>query len=354
MGIGQASGTSISCGGNFGDHVDASLFIAGLTAAILAALLCRAAMAGMLPFLPVAGVTDRGLHETPVRTSAGVAIVAGLLAGWAFHIMRGGDASLWPVMSGMVALSLLGLADDRMGLSARLRFAVQIIVVGVWMTFGASFGVPAHLLLLAPALLAILWFVNLFNFMDGSDGLAASQTIVAIVPWLAAAITGAVASTSEIDSTLAALAGGSLGFLVFNWPRARLFMGDAGSLSIPFLVTGLALSSPERQSAILLCLIGFAPFITDASVTLLIRILSGERWWSAHRSHAYQLAARKTGRHLTPLVAIWVYGLLWLLPVSLLAANGSVRPIAALVLAYVPVAFACAVTQWKLRRTLPA
>ena len=100
-------------------------------------------------------------------------------------------------------------------------------------------------------------------------------------------------------------------------------------------------------------LIGFACFVSDASLTLAIRVMTGERWWAAHRSHAYQLLARRTGGHAAPLAVLWLYGMFWLAPVALMTASGTLGAAASLGAAYLPIVCGCAFIQWKYRNALP-
>lgn len=322
-----------------------------VVAALSTFLVCLAIRRGMLPFVPLANVNERSLHETPVRTSAGIAIVAGLTIAWLFAILPKGGHHLWPVMLGTLVLSATGLIDDLRELSARFRLGLQVIVVAALIILSLR-ELPLAGLLALPAGVALVWFINLFNFMDGSDGLAASQTVTAGSLLLLWDLFGDTQATLPYAAVHAALVCASLAFLWFNWPKASMFMGDAGSLAIPFLVAGLVLFGPDMGMAALIAVIGFAPFITDASLTLAIRILSGERWWAAHRSHAYQLVARRWQSHVPPLAALWIYGVAWLGPVSVLAMAAWLSPASALALAYLPVVAACAFTQWRLRRKL--
>ena len=264
----------------------------------------------------------------------------------------GGQAGLWPVMLGASIASIVGWMDDRAGLSAGIRLCAEILIIAaiLFHAFGAEG-------LLSPAGialgLAVLWLVNLFNFMDGSDGLAASQTILCLLPWMTAVHLGMTESTAEADALMLALTGACLAFLFFNRPEARLFMGDAGSLSIPLVAAGIAIFAPDPAESGLILLIGFAGFVTDASLTLALRIIRGERWWAAHRTHAYQLLARRAGGHGAPLAALWLYGALWLTPIAIAAASGRLTTGLALAAAYVPAIGGCAYVQWRYRSALP-
>ena len=162
--------------------------------------------------------------------------------------------------------------------------------------------------------LMLVWFLNLFNFMDGTDGIAASESVF---------VSGTLAvylyyldqfSFSIAISIMAA----SLGFLLWNWPKAKIFMGDVGSGFLGLLLGILILLATQQAAVLLYCgLILFGIFLVDSTYTLLYRFFSGQKWYDAHCSHTYQRAAKKYG-HLRVLLFCWGINLFWLLPVSLL------------------------------------
>jgi glycosyltransferase WbpL len=331
-----------------------SIVLTAIAAGTIAFGLCLAIRNGLLPFIPLAAVNARSLHDKPVHTSAGIAIIAALVTVWVARAAVTGEYGFWPVMTGAAILAATGFADDIKGLTARFRFGIQAIVVASLLLIWWPAQPPLNPILAGVLFVGILWFINLFNFMDGADGLATSQTIIAVLPLLAWSIDSASGTASDINSTLAALLAAGAAFLVFNWPKASLFMGDSGSLAIPFVVAAAALFHPDPGTAILLVLTGFSPFIADASLTLAIRVLSRDKWWVAHRTHAYQLAAMRVSSHRLPLYALWAYGLLWLLPASMLYAGGMMDAVTTLAAAYIPVVACCGAVQWRLRRNAAA
>lgn len=230
----------------------------------------------------------RSLHQTPTPRGGGLALVVPVLLVEALAIRA--QWLTWPVglilLSGPSVLALLGWCDDRRPLGAGLRFGVQLGVAGtsclaLWWLGGRA--LPGYWV---PALaLGMVWFINLFNFMDGSDGLAGSQSLAAGLGLAALALqSGEMAQAAG----LLALAGASLGFLGWNWSPARIFMGDVGScfLGCAYALWGVLAVLTGTHSWPFLIL--FAPFITDATLTLCWRMGVGERWWQAHRSHVYQ------------------------------------------------------------------
>jgi Fuc2NAc and GlcNAc transferase len=197
-------------------------------------------------------------------------------------------------------IAAVGWLDDRRGLGALPRFAVHVLCSAIAVAVLQRFELRAHPgpgLMLTAVLHAvgITWLINLYNFMDGIDGLAAGQASVAAV---ALAFLSVLTGHESLSILMAVLAGAAAGFLIFNWPPARLFLGDAGSGYLGFLFGAAALAlGVQDQSTPVLFLLPVAPFVFDASVTLLRRAVRGERVTEAHRSHAYQRAARAVGGH---------------------------------------------------------
>jgi len=198
----------------------------------------------------------------------------------------------------LLLVTVLGWADDHRRLPVAIRVPVQALAVAMALFWLApevpmAFGVAS--LALGPAGLAVvgiasLWFLNAFNFMDGADGYAATQALLACLP---AALLAALAGDLALAALAACLAGTAAGFLAWNWPPARIFMGDAGSYALGLALIGLALAGEQRGTLpALVWTILLAPFVWDASLTLLWRLARGEAVHQAHRAHAYQLLLR--------------------------------------------------------------
>lgn len=234
---------------------------------------------------------QRSSHTRPVPRGGGLVIVAGFLGGLGLWLVQGGSLSPRAVgwLGGALLVAAVSFVDDLRPLPAAPRLAVHLLGALV-LTLA---GVQDRELPLGLALpLAFIWVAlvtNVYNFMDGIDGLAASQAVVA-----GAAL---VAAGSLVRNPLVALGGGlcaaaAAGFLLYNLPPARLFMGDVGSTFLGFNFAGLSLLGnlgvgggrlPIEFGVVIL-----APFLFDALVTLARRVLRGERWYQAHRSHFYQ------------------------------------------------------------------
>jgi Fuc2NAc and GlcNAc transferase len=168
-------------------------------------------------------------------------------------------------------------------------------------------------------LLALIWSTNLFNFMDGIDGIAGSETV--FVAGAAAYLNFAHGGDPGLTAAMLVLAAATLGFLVLNWPPARIFMGDVGSGFLGFSLAVLGLSASRHGATpIEVFMILSGVFLVDATVTLFSRIARGDRWLEAHRSHAYQNLARRWQAHRPVTILVIVINVLWLFPWACIAA----------------------------------
>ncbi|WP_226648180.1 MraY family glycosyltransferase [Microbulbifer variabilis] len=228
----------------------------------------------------------RSMHSAPVPRTGGWALLAGCGLGLAV-----GPAS-FPLLVYMSFFLLLAVSaiDDVRHVAARVRFATQLIA--------------ALLIILSlpkavdwwwcPALvLAGVWMINLYNFMDGMDGFAGSMTVIG---FLSLGLACFLAGDWELVGVCALFVACTMTFLHVNWPPARIFMGDAGSTGIGLAVFALSVFGWQRGAFQLwFPIIVFSPFWMDASYTLLRRVVTGQRWWEAHREHFYQRLALRIG-----------------------------------------------------------
>jgi Fuc2NAc and GlcNAc transferase len=286
---------------------------------------------------------QRSSHRQPTPTGGGLGIIVGTLVAmataWWFTDV-GADWLLALLLS--LLLGLLGFVDDRVHLGVGVRIVCQVCAALAVVTFGmlqyAGTGVQMRpgLLLLVPGVLYLVWMTNLFNFMDGIDGLAGTQAIfVAAGGALLASRAGAAP-----DSVLlfAGVGAAVAGFLSYNWPPARIFMGDTGSLFLGFLLAACSLLSAARgELALPVWLILWALFVCDASITLAARMLRRQPLHVAHREHAYQRLARRFGAHRRVTALFLAVNLCWLLPLAVLALGVPGREMQILLLAYAPI-----------------
>jgi UDP-N-acetylmuramyl pentapeptide phosphotransferase/UDP-N-acetylglucosamine-1-phosphate transferase len=207
---------------------------------------------------------------------------------------------LWLPALAAALLAALSQIDDRRGLPARVRFGAHLVAV-----LALVFGYPADAPWWALAILAFLlvWLTNLYNFMDGADGLAGGMALFGFGGYAVAALTSAHGDVA-LALAAAAIAGAAAGFLLFNFHPARIFLGDAGSIPLGFLAGALGYWGWKNGVwPVWFPALTFAPFIGDASVTLLKRLSRGEKFWQAHREHYYQRMVRSgLGHTLTALI----------------------------------------------------
>ena len=219
----------------------------------------------------------RSLHAAPTPRVGGL----GIMAGVGVASLWGGDGALLPIGLGAFALAAVSLLDDMRGLPVRVRFLAHFVAAaGCLLALGLSGWA------LLAGTLAVVWMTNLYNFMDGSDGLAGGM---AAIGFGALALAACLGDTHGLAFFCASIAAAALAFLRFNFPPARVFMGDAGSIPLGFLAASLGiLGAMQHVWPWAFPLVVFSPFIVDASVTLSRRALRGEKIWQAHRSHYYQ------------------------------------------------------------------
>ena len=278
-----------------GDAIGAAAIIVAATA-----LLCGLATRALIPVLRRRNVLDRpnerSSHTVPIPRGGGIPLIGTVLLAWLALRAAGLVSPAIPAVSiGAVLLATICWIDDLRGLSPATRLAAQAAAVAIGL-----YALPAGNALVswlgpaayfAAAGLVWMWWINLFNFMDGIDGLAGSE---------AAAIGGGLVLFATIGSGVdpglaslaAAILGAALGFLASNWSPARIFLGDVGSAPLGYL-TGFLLIGLAARGSWKIALILPLYFLADATITLLRRLVRGERVWQAHRLHFYQQAVQK-------------------------------------------------------------
>ena len=272
---------------------------------------------------------DRSMHRVPVPVGAGLAIVATALILW--PLWQAGDVRKHGVLLGcLAALGALSWLDDRRPLSPAIRLGAQTIAVALCLRLlpPEARVLPAIPMLLERCVLGLawLWFINLFNFMDGIDGLAGSEAVAIALGYLL--LLPYVGMDGPLWRLALIIAASSAAYLLWNWHPAKVFMGDAGSIPLGFLLGWLMLDLALRgywPAAVILPLY----FIVDATITLLRRALEGKKPWAAHREHFYQRAVLGGA---TPPGVVWRVGLANLALLALALASVT-RPAAALLAA---------------------
>jgi len=220
---------------------------------------------------------QRSLHVSPVPRTGGLGLVPAVVVA----LLLAGGLKLVAALA--AALMVLSVVDDWRHLSAAVRLLAHL-AAALLFTLLALQGQP--LAVLVALTLAVAWMINLYNFMDGADGLAGGMALIGFSIYGLAAATSGQTGFALANFSVAAAAGA---FLIFNFPPARMFLGDAGSIPLGFLAAALGLVGwRDGVWPLWFPVAVFAPFVVDASVTLLQRAVRGERVWQAHRSHYYQ------------------------------------------------------------------
>ncbi|MCY1510579.1 Undecaprenyl-phosphate alpha-N-acetylglucosaminyl 1-phosphate transferase [compost metagenome] len=316
------------------------LAAAALASLLLTGALRRYALGRSLMDIPNA----RSSHSVPTPRGGGVAIVVSFLVALPVMSLLGVLPWMlcWALLGSGLCVAVVGFLDDHGHIAARWRLLAH---------FGAAFwalycvgglpsvelfgltlqlGVLGHII----AALYLVWVLNLYNFMDGIDGIASVEAISAC---LGAAILYWYLGRIELVIAPVLLAIAVAGFLFWNFPPARIFMGDAGSgflgISLGVLSLQAAWAAPEFLWSWLILL---GVFIVDATWTLFRRLLRGDKVYEAHRSHAYQFASRRYGRHLPVTLAVAAINLFWLFPLAFLVGIDWIDGSVGLIIAYIP------------------
>lgn len=280
----------------------------------------------LITLLPRIGWMDsvgiRSSHASPTPRGGGMAFVLvgfGVAAWMSWRIEPSDSTMFWGVLMPSLAVAIVGAVDDARTLSPAFRLVTHLgaSIFGAWWLLR----VPAASPLLIPlAAIGVAWSINLFNFMDGADGFVATQSMAALA--LLAMLQG-VSGTAANGAIAIVIAAAVAGFLPWNLPRARIFMGDAGSGWLGAVIGLLLLRSATQAPWIALGVTTWlAPLWCDATVCLLRRALRGDDVLRPHRIHAYQWLLRRVGSHGRMLLLWWAPLLTVYLPLALAVALG--------------------------------
>jgi UDP-N-acetylmuramyl pentapeptide phosphotransferase/UDP-N-acetylglucosamine-1-phosphate transferase len=289
-----------------------AIIVTFVVTALLAWLLTRARGRWRVLDIP----NERSLHTQPTPRTGGVAMLAGAGTGMFTAWQQGYAIADTAAVTAISLLALVSLIDDRHNLRAGVRLLVQAVVVAVLLYFYRPPDISV--MLLPVALVFLVWMINLYNFMDGMDGFAGGMAVIgfgtyALLAW----------QTGHLELALgcAVIAATAAGFLLLNFPPARLFMGDSGS-TVLGLLAGLVILQAQDEGILPLWLgiLVFSPFIVDASITLIARILRGEHFWLPHKNHYYQRVVQLGWGHKRTVLA--EYGLMLACSGAAVAAAG--------------------------------
>lgn len=310
-------------------------------ALLMTGVLRRYALARSLMDIP----NTRSSHSVPTPRGGGVAIVLVFLMVLPVLVIQGSvvPAVAYALGGAGAFVAVLGFLDDHGHIAARWRLLGHFTAAG-WALFWLDGLAPLQLWGIEldlgwggylVAALYLVWLLNLYNFMDGIDGIASIEAICVCLGAAALVWVGdGGASAALLPLVLAAAV---LGFLFWNFPPARIFMGDAGSGFLGITLGVLSLQAAWVNPQWLWCwLILLGVFIVDATFTLLRRLMRGDKVYEAHRSHAYQYASRRVGRHLPVTIAVACLNVIWLLPIALWVVTGGLEGVVGVLIAYAP------------------
>jgi UDP-GlcNAc:undecaprenyl-phosphate/decaprenyl-phosphate GlcNAc-1-phosphate transferase len=287
-----------------------TMFLAPLVAALVALALTPAVRAFALRSGTIDVPNDRSSHEVPTPRGGGIAILAGLAAGL-LAVRPAIDDPLVILLAGTAAIAVVGLVDDLRSLSVSVRLGIQVVVAIAVAAGGtllidliSPLGTLRVPLFALAVVLTAFWaagVTNAYNFMDGINGIASLEAVVA-----GGALAIMLARHGDVSGSVIAMAaaGAALGFLPWNYPKARIFMGDVGSAALGFLLAMLAVRLSFFGGSLLEGALPLLPFLFDTSLTLARRIANRERWWTAHRTHLYQRLTQRGWSHAA-VTTVW-------------------------------------------------
>ena len=296
---------------------------------------------------------ERSSHINPTPRGGGIAFVATSLVGFLLLLLINNldNADVLALCGAGIIVAIAGHLDDRRKISgATVRLVVHaigaiILIVGIGFpsqislfdrtvntgTIGSILGV-----------LYLVWLLNLFNFMDGTDGIAASEAMFVCVA--GAVLNYHVLSDINFSAAAVILAASTIGFLLYNWSPAKIFMGDVGSGYLGIVIGGLSLMAAKQQHELLwVWIILLAVFVSDATITLIRRLLRKQKPHVAHRSHAYQHLVIRFNSHAKVSLIVFTVNIVWLLPIAFLVANKQFEGTTGVMIAYIPLLIAALV-----------
>ncbi|REF25602.1 Fuc2NAc and GlcNAc transferase [Xenorhabdus cabanillasii] len=290
----------------------------------------------------------RSSHSIPTPRGGGVAIVITLLAfvgiGY-FSQLISRDMMLALAIPGLIT-AVIGFIDDHKHIDAKLRLVFHFLAAGSGLYFiggfpavvfaGYSINIP--IVGIVFGLLFLVWMLNLYNFMDGINGIAGSEAVsFGALSLLVIGLSNPALLGQDLSLCLLILAGASIGFLVWNFPVVRIFMGDAGSGFLGIVIGLLVLIVSHEDSRLFFAeLILLGVFVVDATVTLLRRVAHGQKPFEAHASHCYQILSRHYQSHAKVTTGAIAINVFWLTPLSFAAATSRLDGVLALIIAWVP------------------
>jgi Fuc2NAc and GlcNAc transferase len=289
---------------------------------------------------------ERSSHQTPTPRGGGIAFVATSLVGFLLLLLINNldNADVLALCGAGIIVAIAGHLDDRLKISgATVRLVLHamgaiILIVGIGFPSQISIfdrtvstGIIGSIL----GVIYLMWLLNLFNFMDGTDGIAASEAIFVCVA--GAILNYHTLSDVKFSGAAIILAASTFGFLIYNWSPAKIFMGDVGSGYLGIVIGGLSLIAANQDPELLwVWIILLAVFVSDATVTLIRRLLRKQKPHVAHRSHAYQHLAIRLNSHAKVALLVLAVNIVWILPIAFFVADKQLAGTTGAIIAYVP------------------
>jgi Fuc2NAc and GlcNAc transferase len=295
-----------------------------------------------IKFNILANMNFRTLHQKPTPRGGGIVFAITFIIGVLFLIFSGfiKKELLWVFVFGSGLALIVGYIDDLVSISSIYKLVLQF-ALAFWILYffdGEVFTENKGLFGLAiNFVIAVLlvWLINTYNFIDGIDGMAILGAILISFTLLVTLML--TSGTSDLMLLLMLLLVSCLGFLFFNWPKATIFMGDAGSIFLGFCFSSLIIYSVTSQEISLLTwLVVFGYYLADTTTTTIIRICLVKKWYGTHRSHAYQNLARIKDNHFLITSGVLIYHIIWLLPLAILTVIKPTFGFLAVIFAYLP------------------
>jgi Fuc2NAc and GlcNAc transferase len=293
---------------------------------------------------------ERSSHLTPTPRGGGIAFVATSLVGLFILLLNNtlNNEDLLALGCAGAIVAVAGFLDDRQKISGAM---IRLVLHGIGaISLVVGIGFPSQISLfdqtistgLIGSILSVLylvWLLNLFNFMDGTDGIAASEAIFVVLA--GAFLNYHVLSDANHSAVAVVLAASTFGFILYNWSPAKIFMGDVGSGFLGIVIGGFSLIAANQDPELLwVWIILLAVFVSDATVTLIRRLLRKQKPHVAHRSHAYQHLAIRLNSHAKVALLVLAVNIAWLLPIAFLVADKQLAGTTGVIIAYVPLLIA--------------
>jgi len=295
----------------------------GLFAGVLSFLSCRVALMMAIRYDMIVQPGKRQSHTVATPTGGGLGLVFSLIVTTIGIQVFIPLPNFWwlHMLPGVVILAVAGWYDDRHHISSLARLLIQF-AVSIWLLSSVCFQNPhINAGMCVGILVAMIWLMNLYNFMDGSDGMAGFQGIFSGLVMSVLFLRGHQFAMALLSLAVAAACAG---FLPLNFPKARIFMGDVASVPLGFIFSSMAVYGLYTGviSPVLSILI-MSVFIVDATLTLLARVIAGERWYTAHKKHVYQRLVTSGGSHSRVLIIYQAINIFLVLPAIVLATTYS-------------------------------